>query len=250
MLAIVTGASSGIGQAAAMRLAADGFEVLAVGRDDAALRKVCDDVAAAGGRAQPIVADVTDEGAPAAIVGRATAIAGGVDALVNAAGIIASGGVSDTTDEGWDLMLDINVRAPFRLIRACADSLSARRGAVVNVSSVAGLRAFPALTAYCVSKAAVDQLTRCAALDLAPRGVRVNAVNPGVVVTNLHRRGGMDESRYADFLERSRATHPLGRPGTPEEIAGLIAYLVSPSAEWITGETIAIDGGRHLTCLR
>jgi NAD(P)-dependent dehydrogenase (short-subunit alcohol dehydrogenase family) len=101
-----------------------------------------------------------------------------------------------------------------------------------------------------VSKAAVDQLTRCAALDLAPRGVRVNAVNPGVVVTNLHRRGGMDETRYAAFLERAATTHPLGRLGTAEEISDLIAFLLSPASGWITGETIAIDGGRHLTCLR
>ena len=78
----------------------------------------------------------------------------------------------------------------------------------------------------------------------------MNAVNPGVVVTNLHRRGGMDETRYAAFLEHSKATHPLGRPGTAEEIADLIAFLASPSAGWITGETISIDGGRHLTCLR
>jgi NAD(P)-dependent dehydrogenase (short-subunit alcohol dehydrogenase family) len=78
----------------------------------------------------------------------------------------------------------------------------------------------------------------------------VNAVNPGVVITNLHRRGGMDEEKYAAFLARSATTHPLGRPGTPEEIADLIAFLVSPAAGWITGETISIDGGRHLTCLR
>ena len=147
-------------------------------------------------------------------------------------------------------MMDVNVRAPFRLIRAAVEPLAARKGSVVNVSSVAGLRAFPGLTAYCVSKAAVDQLTRTAALDLASRGVRVNAVNPGVVITILHRRGGMDEEKYAAFLERSKGTHPLGRPGTPEEIADLIAFLVSPAAGWITGETISIDGGRHLTCLR
>jgi NAD(P)-dependent dehydrogenase (short-subunit alcohol dehydrogenase family) len=147
-------------------------------------------------------------------------------------------------------MMDLNVRAPFRLIREAAPALAERGGAVVNVSSVAGTRAFPGLAAYCVSKAAVDQLTRVAALDLAARGVRVNAVNPGVVVTNLHRRGGMDAARYQEFLERSKATHPLGRTGTPAEIADLIAYLVSPSAGWITGETISIDGGRHLTCLR
>jgi NAD(P)-dependent dehydrogenase (short-subunit alcohol dehydrogenase family) len=96
----------------------------------------------------------------------------------------------------------------------------------------------------------VDQLTRVAALDFAAKGVRVNAVNPGVVITNLHRRGGMDDARYAEFLDRSKATHPLGRPGQPGEIADLIAFLVSPASSWITGETIAIDGGRHLTCLR
>jgi NAD(P)-dependent dehydrogenase (short-subunit alcohol dehydrogenase family) len=249
MLAIVTGASSGIGRAAAARLAADGFEVLAVGRDAAALEKVCAEIAAGGGRADLCVADVTTAEAPRTVVEQAVG-RGGVDALVNAAGIIASGSVTATSDEGWDSMLDINVRAPFRMLREASASLITRRGAVVNVSSVAGLRAFPGLASYCVSKAAVDQLTRCAALDLAPHGVRVNAVNPGVVVTNLHRRGGMDSDRYADFLERSKATHPLGRPGTAEEIADLIAFLVSPSSGWITGETIAIDGGRHLTCLR
>jgi NAD(P)-dependent dehydrogenase (short-subunit alcohol dehydrogenase family) len=106
------------------------------------------------------------------------------------------------------------------------------------------------VAAYCVSKAAIDQLTRCAALDLAPKGVRVNAVNPGVVQTNLHRRSGMEEGKYREFLDRSTTTHPLGRIGTVDEIADVIAFLLSPSAGWITGETIAIDGGRHLTCLR
>jgi NAD(P)-dependent dehydrogenase (short-subunit alcohol dehydrogenase family) len=101
-----------------------------------------------------------------------------------------------------------------------------------------------------VSKAGVDQLTRCAALELAPNGVRVNAVNPGVVVTNLHRRSGMAEENYAAFLERSKETHPLGRPGSPEEVAELIVFLASAKSGWITGETISIDGGRHLTCAR
>jgi NAD(P)-dependent dehydrogenase (short-subunit alcohol dehydrogenase family) len=249
-VAVITGASSGIGRAAALRLARDGFEILAVGRDERALAEVCREVEAQSGRATRLVADVTEAEAPAAIVERAVSQSGGIDALVTAAGIIASNGVAETSDEAWDVMMDVNVRAPFRLIRQAASTLAERRGAVVNVSSVAGTRAFPNLAAYCVSKAAVDQLTRCAALDFAPRGVRVNAVNPGVVVTNLHRRGGMDETRYAAFLAHSKTTHPLGRPGTPEEIADLIAFLVSPAAAWMTGETISIDGGRHLTCLR
>jgi len=248
--AIVTGASSGIGRASARRLAADGFAVLAVGRDEAALAEVCAGIEQAGGRAAPCAADVTAAGAPAAILALVDAAFGGLDALVNAAGVIATGSVADTTDDTWDAMMNLNARAPFRLLRAAAPALISRKGAVVNVSSVNGLRAFAGVTAYCVSKAAVDHLTRCAALDLAPAGVRVNAVNPGVTVTNLHRRGGMDEQRYAAFLERAKTTHPLGRPGTPEEIADLIAFLVSPQAGWITGETIAIDGGRHLTCLR
>ena len=104
--------------------------------------------------------------------------------------------------------------------------------------------------AYNVSKSGVDQLTRCVALELASAGVRVNAVNPGVTVTNLHRRSGMDESRYAAFLERSKETHPLGRPGQPQEVASLILFLASDRAGWMTGETIPIDGGRHLTCAR
>ncbi|MEI6245465.1 MAG: SDR family oxidoreductase, partial [Acidobacteriota bacterium] len=103
---------------------------------------------------------------------------------------------------------------------------------------------------YCVSKAAVDQLTRVAALEMAASGVRVNAVNPGVVVTNLHRRSGMDDAKYEAFLERAKETHPMGRPGTPDDVADAIAFLAAPTTEWITGMTVNVDGGRHLTCLR
>jgi NAD(P)-dependent dehydrogenase (short-subunit alcohol dehydrogenase family) len=254
-IAVVTGASSGIGRATALRLAADGFHVLAVGRDERALSAVCREIERGHGSADRLVVDVTADDAPRLIVERAQArrdgeAGPGLDALVNAAGIISSGDITATTDAAWDEMMTINVRAPFRILREAVPALAARRGSVVNLSSVAGTRVFSNLMAYCVSKGAVDQLTRASALDLAPHGIRVNAVSPGVVVTNLHRRSGMDEAKYAAFLEHSRATHPLGRPGTPEEIAALIAYLVSPEAGWVTGDTISIDGGRHLTCLR
>src|SRR5438093_12898 len=101
-----------------------------------------------------------------------------------------------------------------------------------------------------VSTAGVDHLTRCAAIEMAPIGVRVNAVNPGVTVTNLHRRSGMNETQYAAFLERSKETHPIGRPGQPTDVAELILFLASDRASWVTGQTIPVDGGRHLTCLR
>jgi NAD(P)-dependent dehydrogenase (short-subunit alcohol dehydrogenase family) len=247
---IVTGASSGIGRAAALRFGAAGGSVLAVGRKESALDEVAGEIRQRGGHAAAFVSDVTAADAPDAIVRAALDAFGGLTTLVNAAGIIASGTIDQTDDALWDRMMDINARAPFRLMRAVVPALVESRGSVVNVSSVTGLRSFPGVLAYCVSKSAIDQLTRCAALELAPKGVRVNAVNPGVVVSNLHRRGGMNEEQYAAFLQRSKETHPLGRAGEPGEIADLIYFLASGQAGWITGETISIDGGRHLTCAR
>jgi NAD(P)-dependent dehydrogenase (short-subunit alcohol dehydrogenase family) len=247
---IVTGATSGIGRATALRFARSGASILAVGRDMGELAAVAAAIDSEGGRAAVIAVDVTSTDAPERIVQSALDAFGGVTTVVNAAGIIGSGSIESTSDGQWDQMMDINARAPFRLMRAAAPALSASHGCIVNVSSVTGLRAFPGVLAYCVSKAAVDQLTRCAALEMAPKGVRVNAVNPGVVVSNLHRRGGMTEEAYSAFIQRSRETHPLGRPGEPSEIAELIFFLASDDAAWITGETISIDGGRHLTCAR
>ncbi len=253
---IVTGATSGIGRATAEAFARERARLVLAGRDGAALAAAREAVAAAAGESVESVesvacaVDVTSPDAPARIVRAAVDAYGGIDVLVNAAGVIATGALESTTDDLWDSMMAVNVRAPFRLMREAAPHLAARKGSIVNVSSVNGLRAFAGVLAYNVSKAAVDHLTRCAALELAPLGVRVNAVNPGVTVTNLHRRSGMGDEQYRAFLERSKMTHPLGRPGEPGEIASLILYLASDQASWMTGETIPIDGGRHLTCLR
>ena len=249
-IAIVTGASSGIGRATAVALAQAGASVAVVARDAAALESVLADCAGGTGHAIAIAADLTDAGAPDAIVKDAVARFGALDVLVNAAGIIAMGATDATDDALWDRVMAINVRAPFRMMRTAFPYLKERRGNVVNVSSVNGRRVFPNLAVYNTSKAALDQLTRTAAIDWAPHGVRVNAVNPGVTVTNLHRRSGMSEDAYAAFLVRSKETHPLGRPGQAAEIASLILFLASEQAGWVTGETIAIDGGRHLTCAR
>lgn len=244
---VVTGASSGIGRATALKFAAEGASVVLVSRD----RRALEDVAAeAGGAAAVVAADVMAHDTPQRVVAAATESFGGLDVLVNAAGIIGTASTDSTPDELFDRMFAINVRAPFRLMREAFPQLKARRGNVVNVSSVNGLRAFAGVAVYCSSKAALDHLTRCAALDWAPHGVRANCINPGVTVTNLHRRGGMEESRYAAFLERAKETHPLGRPGQADEIADAILFVASDRAGWMTGDTIAVDGGRHLTCLR
>lgn len=249
-VAIVTGASSGIGRASAVAFAHSGASIVAVGRDSAALEEVVAESKHDGGTAIAVVGDLSADDVPETIVQTAVSRFGAVDIVVNAAGIIDMGTTDATSDELWDRMMAVNVRAPFRMMRAAFPYLKERRGAVVNVSSVNGRRVFPNLAAYNTSKAALDQLTRCAAIDWAPHGVRVNAVNPGVTVTNLHRRSGMSEEAYAAFLARSKETHPLGRPGQASEIASLILFLASEQAAWVTGETIAIDGGRHLTCAR
>ncbi|GAB4368877.1 MAG: hypothetical protein Kow0042_10260 [Calditrichia bacterium] len=155
-----------------------------------------------------------------------------------------------TSLEQYDQMLDVNLRSVFHLIQLTIPYLKATKGNIVNVSSVAGIRAFPGIISYCISKAGLDQLTRAAALELAPLGIRVNAVNPGVVRTRLHLNSGMSESDYQKFLEHSQTTHPLGRVGNPEEIADLILFLASENAGWITGGSFPIDGGRHQTCAR
>jgi NAD(P)-dependent dehydrogenase (short-subunit alcohol dehydrogenase family) len=249
-VAIVTGASSGIGKATAKLFANQGAKLTLVGRKQAALDELLRSITGQGGEAIAIAADVTVEKDCESIVRDSVAKFGKLDILVNAAGIIANGTIENTTLQQWDDMFKINVRSVFYLMHLGVPHLIKTKGNVVSVSSVNGQRSFPNVLAYCSSKAALDHMTRCAALELASKGVRVNAVCPGVTVTQLHRRGGMDEAAYQKFLEHSKETHPLGRVGNAEEIADLIMFLASPRAGWITGVTYLIDGGRGQTCLR
>jgi NAD(P)-dependent dehydrogenase (short-subunit alcohol dehydrogenase family) len=246
----ITGATSGIGRATALRFAQAGANVAAVGRDETELNNLEQALRGLSVRYVMVRADISQDEAVDAALAQALDVLGGLDILVNAAGHISNGTIETTTTEAWDAMLNINLRSVFLLIQKALPTLTERRGNIVNVSSVTGLRAFPGVLAYCVSKAGLDQLTRCAALELAAKGVRVNAVNPGVVITEIHKRGGMNNEQYAAFLEHSKSTHPLGRVGKPEEVAELIAFLASERASWITGVTYSIDGGRAQTCAR
>jgi NAD(P)-dependent dehydrogenase (short-subunit alcohol dehydrogenase family) len=247
-IAVVTGATSGIGRATALRLLSEGATVAAVARRKDVLQEISASTTA--GKLLPFPADLCEREQRQDLARRLRERFGGIDVLINAAGMIGSGSIETTSWEEWDRMININLDSVFELTRLLLPAISERKGNIVNVSSVAGTRSFPNLLAYSVSKAALDQFTRCTALELASRGVRVNAVNPGVVVTQLHRAGGMNEEQYQAFLERSKTTHPIGRVGSADEIADLILFLASERAGWITGVTLPIDGGRHLTCAR
>ena len=246
----VTGATSGIGRATALRFADNHARIVAIGRNVAALRALEEDVSKRGAELMSEVADVTNETEMETAIARTIEHFGQLDVVINAAGHISSGTIENTSLAAWDAMMSVNLRAVFHVMQLATPHLIKTKGNVVNISSVTGLRSFPGVLAYCVSKAGVDQLTHCAALELAPKGVRVNAVNPGVVVTEIHKRGGMDKEAYERFLEHSKTTHPLGRVGDPGEIADLVLYLASDKAAWITGATYSIDGGRALTCAR
>ena len=243
-VAVVTGATSGIGMATARRFAEQGAHVAAVGRNAQSLAKL------EHKKIRTYRIDLADEKATDEFAAKVIQDLHAVDVLVNAAGIISMGTIENTTLADYDAMMNINVRSVLHLTQRLLPSIIERKGNIVNLSSVTGPRAFPGVLAYCISKAAIDQLTHCAALELAPKGVRVNSVNPGVVRTNLHMNSGMPPDAYEAFVERSKTTHPLGRVGTPEEVADLILYLASPKAGWITGASFPIDGGRGQTCAR
>lgn len=247
---LITGASSGIGRATAKKFAANGAKVIAVGRNEKELDVLRAEIKAEAGQLKYLLADIKETQQVDKLIAESLEIYGGIDVLINAAGIIANGSIETTSLEDWDKMFNINLRSVFYLMQKCIPHLEKTQGNIVNVSSVTGTRAFPGVLAYCVSKAGVDQLTRCAALELAPKGIRVNAVNPGVVETNLHKRSGMESEKYKSFLEHSKTTHPLGRIGQPHEVADLIYFLASNQASWITGATYEIDGGRAQTCAR
>jgi NAD(P)-dependent dehydrogenase (short-subunit alcohol dehydrogenase family) len=253
-VAIITGASSGIGAATAVLFARHGAKLSLTGRNEVNLQKVGDKCASLmpsdAERPLLILGDTTVQEDLRNIVDKTIAQFGRLDVLVNNAGIMEVGSIETTSLEQFDRVMNVNVRAVFQLTVLAVPHLISTRGNIVNVSSVAGTRSFPGITAYCVSKSAIDQLTSCTALDLASKGVRVNSVNPGVTVTELHHRAGVAADAYAKFIEHSKDTHPLGRVGQPEEVANAIAFLASDAASFITGEHLHIDGGRHAACPR
>ncbi|XP_078282091.1 3-oxoacyl-[acyl-carrier-protein] reductase FabG [Rhinoraja longicauda] len=250
-VALITGASSGIGAGTATLFAKLGAKLALNGRNVESLGKVGQECEQVGAHTPLLLpGDLTDEVTVSRLVEETIGHYGQLDVLVNSAGILLMGTIETTTMEQYDHIMNVNVRSLYHLSRVAVPHLIHSKGCIVNVSSVNGQRSFPGVLAYCMSKAAVDQMTRCMALDLAPREVRVNAVSPGVIVTDIHKRAGLNDGDYAKFLSKCKVTHAMGRPGQVQEVAQAIAFLASDAASFITGVTLPVDGGRHAMCPR
>jgi len=251
-VALITGASSGIGAATAIYFAELGAQLALTGRSLPNLQETAQQCKEKGCKVDPllIVADLSKEEDTVRVIKETTEHFKKIDILVNSAGILFNNSIEKVDLSEYDRLMNINVRSVFHITGLATPYLIATKGNVVNVSSVTGLRSFPNVNTYCVSKSALDQMTRCSALELASKGVRVNAVNPGVIKTEVHKRAGMSEERYAEFLKHCAETHALGRYGEAKEVATTIAFLASDAASFITGATIPVDGGRHAMCPR
>lgn len=248
---LITGASSGIGEATAKHFANLGASLVLTGRNSEQLTRV-GEACKENSKETPllILADVTKVEDNERVINETITKYGKLDVLINNAGILSNGSIENTSLQQYDEIMNTNVRAVYHLTMLAVPHLVNSKGNIVNVSSVAGNRSFPGILAYGISKAAIDQFTRCTALELAPKQVRVNAVNPGVIVTDIHKRGGMDEKTYTEFLEKCKQTHALGRPGDSMEVASAISFLASDAASFITGVNLNVDGGRHAMCPR
>ncbi|XP_014671174.1 PREDICTED: 3-oxoacyl-[acyl-carrier-protein] reductase FabG-like [Priapulus caudatus] len=251
---LITGASSGIGAATAIHFASLGAKLALTGRDKDSLEATKANCIEEGLEEKEVflcAGDLTVDADVERIIKKCTAYyKGTLDVLVNNAGIARHGTLLDTTMDVYDSVMSINIRAVFYLTQLAAPFLMETKGAIVNVSSVNGVRSFYGTNAYCISKAALDQFTRCTALDMAAYGVRCNAVNPGMIPTNILQRAGMSDEACEAFLERCKRTHALGRIGTTDEVAKAIAFLASAESSFSTGATFPVDGGRHAMCPR
>ncbi|MDP9486280.1 MAG: SDR family oxidoreductase [Actinomycetota bacterium] len=240
--AVVTGAASGIGRKLALAMSEGGARVLAVDRDRQGLDETCSMVG--GARIAPLVLDVLEDEAGERIVEGAVEAFGGIDVLVNCAGVFPSTPALELDAGEWDLVLDLNLRAPFLLSQAVARHMVAteRGGNIVNMASAAGTVARPGVAHYCASKAGLIMLTKALAIEWAEHDIRVNAVAPGLIETpGVEDLLATEEGRQEH--QQKIAKIPMARTGRPGEVAETVLFLASDSASFVTGHTLFVDGG-------
>lgn len=241
-VALITGASRGIGRAIAEAYAAAGAKVVLASRKQAGLDEVAEAIRGQGGEALPLAAHTGDDEAVQSLVEQATAVYGGIDILVNNAATNPHFGPLLTSEEShWDKILDVNVKGYFRVAKGCVASMKARGGGkIINVASVAGLEAQPMMGIYCVSKAAVLMLTQVLANELAADNIQVNAIAPGFIKTRFSGALWQNEQIYETVIQ----SVPQKRMADPSELTGIALYLASAASSFTTGATFVIDGGQ------
>ncbi|XP_022114019.2 L-xylulose reductase-like [Pieris rapae] len=244
---LITGASSGLGAAIAIHLSKLSAKLVLVGRKEINLKKIalyCEK--AKGIKSHTIVADVSDEGDLERILNETIEEFGKLDVLVNNAGVLAMGGIKKSDMESFDRVMSINTRAVFQLTMLATPHLIASKGCIINMSSIVSTRPNTMMLAYNMSKAAIDQFTKCVALELAPDGVRVNSVNPGFVKTNIIKDSGLTEDQMDMYAKNMAQSNPLKKLVEADEVAALVAFLASNQAKSITGSCYPIDSGKLL----
>ncbi|KAK7068642.1 hypothetical protein SK128_020810 [Halocaridina rubra] len=248
-LFIFPGATSGIGKGIALALAAEGCSLAITGRNERVLEEVvrlCWKAGLPQDKVLGIPGDLAKDEDCERIVLETLDHFKSLHILINNAGILVRGSLEELSADDFDRQLNINTRAAFLMMKLSLPYIIKTKGSIVNVSSNLSIKPIPGYLAYNVSKAALDQLTRSVALEVADKGVRVNAINPGVIVTEVHKRAGMDDKTYEEFLNYVKDLHPLGRVGNVEEVSRSVLFLVSQNASFITGATLPVDGGNSI----
>ncbi|XP_053615566.1 meso-2,3-butanediol dehydrogenase-like [Plodia interpunctella] len=244
---LITGASSGIGAATAIHFSKQSAKLSLIGRKENNLKKIalyCEK--AKGNKPLAITADLTDDGDAKRVIDETIEHFGKLDVLVNNAGVIGMGGIKNTSMEIYDNVMATNLRSVFFLTSLATPHLIKSKGCIVNTSCIASNKPSTMTLSYNMSKAALDQFTKCVALELAPDGVRVNSINPGFVKTNLLKDIGLTEDQLELFIKNVVGNMPLKKPVETDEIAALIGFLASGNAKSITGSCYFIDGGSNL----